>query len=85
MEDDDASDEGLHNPAYHICATWQEHRLHGNYPEAGGYGDQDPSLVMEDWGYLNMRFNWWFSTLSQLDRDDDLFRTDEAAPDWSDL
>lgn len=88
MEDDDASDEGLNNPAYHICATWQEHRLHGNYPEAGGYSDQDPSLVIEDWGYVNTRFNWWFATLNDMGDNDNGALFDEPGGDvkgWQEL
>jgi hypothetical protein len=86
-DDDDASDDGLHNPVDYALRTWQEHRLHDSYPEPGGLNDQDPSLVMEDWGFLNARFNWWFATLSDMDDGGgDLFaEPDGDLPDWGDL
>jgi len=85
--DDDADDsepDGLNNDLGYVISTWQEHRLHDAYPEAGGYNDQDPGLVQHDWGVLNMRFNYWLNWLKDSD-DDDALDFDDDAPDWREL
>ena len=79
--DDDEFDGGLNNPADYVLGTWAEHRLHDVLPEPGGFNDQDPSLVMEDWGLLNQIFNRWFARLSDDDGDDDDDLFDEPEGD----
>lgn len=45
----------LLNDVDYVVRTWFEHRLHHLYPAAGGYDDQDQTL-MRDWGVLNLYY-----------------------------
>lgn len=50
-------DFGLFYPLDYVISTWNEHRQHGNYPQAGGYDDQDWRLVQHDWYVMSERYS----------------------------
>lgn len=47
--------EPIANDVNYVIDTWLERKLHGLYPEAGGYNDQDESL-MYDWRKLTLHY-----------------------------
>lgn len=71
-------DWGLNYGAREALTTWLEHDRYGTLPEMGAYNDQDPQLVMEDWGVINRRYNELWQLL--IDHKDDDPEID--APDW---
>ena len=43
---------------------------------------------MEDWGFLNVRFNWWFATLNDMEDNGNDALFDEPEDDvkgWEEL
>lgn len=53
----------LNYPYPYVVRTWLDYRKFGIYPEAGGYNNQDPMLVIHDWGLMNERYSLAYDDL----------------------
>lgn len=63
--------------------TWLGYRNHGTLPEPGGFNDQDPQLVIDDWGVMNARYSFLARSIKTLDNIK--LPMPDKADDWMNL